>query len=228
MLSVVPSLSHVQLFAPHSETAASRLPCPLLSPRVCSDSCPWRQWFHPTISSSGSHFSSCPQCFPASGSFLMSQLSASGGHRSFSASISPSNQYSGLISFRIDWFDLLAVGGTLESLLQHRNSKASILWCSAFFMVHFSHLHMTTGETTALTIQTCLQVMSLLFNRLFRFIIASLPRGKCLLISWLQSQSTVILEYKKIKSVTASTFSSSICHEWWNWMHDISFLNVEF
>ena len=94
---------------------------------------------HPAILSSVIPFSSCLQSFPASGSFLMSQLSASGGHRSFSASISPSNQYSGLISFRIDWFDLLAVGGTLESLLQHRNSKASILWCSAFFMVQLSH-----------------------------------------------------------------------------------------
>ena len=149
--------------APHPETAASRLPSPSLYPRVCSNSCPWRQWFHPTISSSGTPFSSCPQCFPASGYFPMSQLSASGGHKSFSASISPSNSYSGLISFRIDCFDLLDVRGTLKSLLQHHNSKESILWCSAFFMVHFSHLYMTTAETTALTVETFVSKWCLCF-----------------------------------------------------------------
>ena len=120
----------------------------------------------------------------------------------------------GLISFRMDWFDLLAVQGTLKSLLQHHNSKASILWCSAFFMVQLSHPYMTTGKTMALTIQTFVsKVMSLLFNMLSRFVIAFLPRSKCLLISWLQSPSAVILEPKKIKSVTVSTFSPSICHE---------------
>ena len=109
-------------------------------------------------------------------------------YRSFSFSISPSNEYSGLISFRIDWFDLLAVQGTLKSLLQHHHSKASILQHSAFFMVQLSHLYMTTGKIVALTIWTFVgKVMSLLFNMLSRLVIAFLPRNKRLLISWLQS-----------------------------------------
>ena len=133
---------------------------------------------------------------------------------SFSFSISPSNEYSGLISFRVDWFDLLVVQGVLKSLLQNHNSKASILWCSASFMVQLSHPFMTTGKTIALTIQTFVsKVMSLLFNTLSRFVIAFLPRSKCLLISWLPSLSTVILEPKKRKSVTTSIFSPSIWHE---------------
>ena len=112
---------------------------------------------------------------------------------SFSFSISPSNEYSGLISFRIDWFDLLAVQGTLKSLLQHHSSQASVLRCSSFFMVQFSHPYMTSGKTIALTIWTFVgRVTSLVFNMLSRFVIASLPRSKCLLISWLQSPSTVI------------------------------------
>ena len=106
---------------------------------------------------------------------------------SFSFSISPSSDYSGLISFRIDWLDLLAVQGTLKGLLQHRSSKASILWCSAFFIVQLSHPYMTTGKTKALTRLTFVgKVMSLLFNMLSRLVIAFLPRSKCLLISWLQ------------------------------------------
>ena len=118
---------------------------------------------------------------------------------SFSFSISPSNEYSGLISFRIDWFDLLAVQGTLKSLLQH-SSKTSILWHSAFFMVQLLHPYMTTGKTTPLTIQTFVrQVISLLFNMLSRLVTAFLPRNKHLLISWLQSPSAVILEPKKNK-----------------------------
>ena len=120
----------------------------------------------------------------------------------------------GLISFRIHWFDLLAVQGTLKSLLQHHSSKASILQHSAFFLVQLRHPYMTTGKTTALTIQTFVgKVMSLLFSMLSRFVTAFLPRSKRLLISWLQLLSTVILESKKIKSVTTSTFSPSICHE---------------
>ena len=116
---------------------------------------------------------------------------------SFSFSISPSNEYSGLISFRIDCLDLLAVQGTLKSLLQHHSSKASILWCSAFFMVQLSHPYMTTGKTIALTICTFVsKVISLLFNMLFRFVIAFFPRSKHFLISWLQSLSAVILEPK--------------------------------
>ena len=130
---------------------------------------------------------------------------------SFSFSISPSNGYSGLIPFRMDWLDLLAVQGTLKSLLQHHSSKASILQRSAFFIVQLSHPYMTTGKTIALTRQTFVgKVMSLLFNMLSRLVIAFLPRSKRLLISWLQSPSAVILEPPKIKSVTVSTISPSI------------------
>ena len=121
---------------------------------------------------------------------------------SFSFSISPSNEYLGLISFRMDWLDLLAVQGTLKSLLQHHSLKASILWCSTL-IVQFSHLYITTGKTIALTKQTFVgKVMTLLFNMLSRLVIAFLPRSKSLLISWLQSPSAVMLEPKKIKSVT--------------------------
>ena len=130
---------------------------------------------------------------------------------SFSFNISPSNEYSGLISFRMDRLDLLAVQGTLKSLLQHYSSKASILLHSAFFIVQLSHPYMTTGKTTALTRQTFVgKVMSQLFNMLSRLVITFLPRSKRLLISWLQSPSAVILEPRKIKSATVST---SICHE---------------
>ena len=112
----------------------------------------------------------------------------------------PSNEYSGIISFRIDWLDLLAVQGTLKSLLQHHSSKVSILWCSAFFIAQLSHPYMTTGKTIALTRWTFVgKVMSLLFNMLPRLVIAFLPRSKRLLISWLQSQSAVILEPQKSK-----------------------------
>jgi len=124
-----------------------------------------------------------------------------------------SSEYSVLISFRIDWFDLLAVQGTPKSLLQHHSLKASVLRCSAF-MVQFSHLYMTTGKAIALTIQTFVsKVMYLLFNMLSRFVITFLPRSKCLLILWLQSLSAMILEPKKLKSVTVSSFLPSICHE---------------
>ena len=125
----------------------------------------------------------------------------------WSFSISPSNEYTGLISFRIDQFDLLAVQGTLKSLLQHHNSKASLLQCSAFFKVKLSHPHMTTGKAIALTRWTFVgKVMSLLFNMLSRLVITFLPRSKRLLISWLQSPSAVILEPPKIKSLTVSIF----------------------
>ena len=133
---------------------------------------------------------------------------------SFSFNISPSNEHPGLISFRMDWLYLLAVQGTLKSLLQHHTSKASILWCSAFFIVQLSHPYMITGKTIALTRQTFVgKVMSLLFNMLSRLVITFLPRSKRLLISWLQSPSAVILEPRKIKLATVSTVSSSICHE---------------
>jgi len=144
----------------------------------------------------------------------MSCLFASGGQKYWSFSISPSNEYSGLIFFRINWFDLLAVQGTLKSLLQHHSSKAPILQHSTFFMVQLSHPYMTTGKTIALTIQNFVsKVMFLLYNMLSRFVIAFLPRSKCLLISRLQWPSVAILKPKKIKSVTTSTFSPSICHE---------------
>ena len=134
--------------------------------------------------------------------------------KDWSFSISPSNECSGLISFRIDWFDLLAVQGTLKSLLQHHSSKASILQCSAFFVVQLSHPNMTTGKTIALTVWIFVsKVTSLLYNMWSRFVIAFLTRSKCLLISWLQSQPAVILEPKKIKSITVSIVSPSICHE---------------
>jgi len=133
---------------------------------------------------------------------------------SFNFSIYPSDEYSGLISFRIDWFDVLAVQGTLKSLLQHHSSKASILRCSAFFKVQLSHPYMTTGKTIALTRWAFVsKVISLLFNVLSRVLITFLPRSKRLLISWLQSPSAVTLEPPKIKSVTVSAVSPSICHE---------------
>ena len=133
---------------------------------------------------------------------------------SFSFSIIPSKEHPGLISFRMDRLDLHAIQGTLKSLLQNHSSKASILWCSAYFTVQLSHLYMTTGKTRALTRQTFVgKAMSLLFKMLSRLVITFLPRRKHLLISWLQSPSAVILEPPKIKSVTVSTVSTSICHE---------------
>ena len=133
---------------------------------------------------------------------------------SFKFSVSPSNEYSVLISFRIDWFDLLAVQGTLKSLLQYHSSKASILWCSAFLMVQFQHQYITTGKTISLTVWIFVgKVMSLLFNMLSSLVIAFPLRSKHLLISWLQLPSTVILEPKKRKSVIVSTFFASDCRK---------------
>ena len=158
---------------------------------------------------------SCLQFSPASESFLKSQLFASGGqildlqlqHQSLKECL-------GLISCRIDWFVLLTVQWTLEILLQHHSSKASILQGSAFFMVQLSHPCMTTGKAIALTRWTFLsKLTSLLFNMLPRFLMAFLPKNKHLLISWLQSQSAVILEPPKTKPLIISIVSSSICHE---------------
>ena len=133
---------------------------------------------------------------------------------SFSFSIIPSKEIPGLISFRMDWLDFLAVQRTLKSLLQHHISKASVLRHSAFFTVQLLHPYMTTGKTVPLTRRTFVgKVMSLLFNMLPKLVITFLPRSKCLLISWLQSPSAVMLEPPKIKSVTFSTVSPSICHE---------------
>ena len=205
---------------PH-ELQHARLPCPSPTPRTCSNSCPLSQWCHPTISSSVVPFSSCPQSFPATGSFPVSHFFSSGGQSigvSASASsfiIHPSNEYSGLISFRMDRLDLLEVQGTLKSLLQHSSSKASILWCLAFFIVQLSHPYKTTGKTIALTRWTFVsKVMSLLFNMLSRLVIIFLPRSKRLLISWLQSPSAVILEPKKIKSLFPHLFAM----KWWDWI----------
>ena len=131
--------------------------------------------------------------------------------KSFSFNISPSNEHPGLISFRMDWLDLLAVQGTLKSLVQHHSSKASVLQCSAFFTVQLSHPYMTTGKTIALTRRTFVdKVMSLFFNMLSRLVITFLPRSKRILILWLQSPSAVILEPREIKSATVSP---SISHE---------------
>ena len=145
----------------------------------------------------------------------MSWLFTSDGQNievSASTSVLPMNL--GLSSFRMDWLDLLAVQGTLKSLLQNHSSEASILWHSAFFIVQLSHPYMTTGKTIAVTRWTFVgKVMFLLFNMLFRLVITFLPRSKCLLFSWLQSSSAVILEPREIKSATVSTVSPSICHE---------------
>ena len=165
----------------------ARPPCPSPTPRVYSNSCPSSQWCHPAISSSVVPFSSHLQSFPASGSFPETQFFPSGGqYWSFCFSSSPSNEYSGLISFRIDELDLFAVQGTLKSLLQYHSSKISILLRSAFFVVQLSHPYMTAGKTIALTRQTFVgKVMSLLLNMLSRLVIAFLPGSKHLLISWL-------------------------------------------
>ena len=172
----------------------ARLPCPSPTPGVWSNSWPWSQWCHPIISSSSLLL---PSVFPSIRIFSNESVLHIRWPKfwSFSFSISPSKEYSGLIFFKIDWFDLLAVQGSLKSLLQHHSSKASILWCSAFFMVQLSHPYMTTGKTIALTRRTFVgKVMSLLFNMLSRLVITLLLRSKHLLISWLQSTSTVILE----------------------------------
>ena len=195
-------------FQPHG-LQHTRLPCPSPTPRACSDSCPLSRWCHPTISSSIIPFSSCLQSFPASRIFSNESVLRIRWPKDWNSSfsMSPSNEYSRLISFMMDWFDLLAVQGTLKSLLQHHSSTASIFQCSAFFTVQLSHPHMTTGKTIALTIQAFVsKVMSLLFNTLSRFVIAILPRSKCLLYLWLQSPSSLILEPKKMKSDSISTF----------------------
>ena len=139
---------------------------------------------------------------------------------SFSFSITASKQHPGLISFRMDWLELLAVQGTLKSILQHHSSKASILWCSAFFTLQLSHPYMTTGKTIAVTRWTFVgKVISLLLNMLSRLVITFLPRSKRLLISWLQSPSAVILEPQKIKSETVFTLSPCQSYWWLYWLN---------
>ena len=165
-------------------TTARRPPCPSPTPGIHSNLCPLCRWCLPTILSSVVPFSSCPQSFPASGSSNESAFHIRWpNYWSFSFSISPSNEHPGLISIRMDWLDLLVIQGTLKSLLQHHSSKASILRCSAFFIVQLSHPYMTTGKTIALTRQTFVgKVMSQLFNMLSRLVITFLPRSKHLLI----------------------------------------------
>ena len=196
-------------------TAAHQASLSIPTPRTYSNSCPSSRWCHPIISSSVIPFSSYCQSFPASRSLPRSQFFASGGQRigvSASASVLPMNIQ--------DWSPLgwtsrmdIVVQGTLKSLLQHHSSKTSILQCSAFFIVHLSQPYVTTGKTITLTRQTFVgKVMFLLFNMLSRLFIAFLPRSKRLLISWLQSPFAVILETKKIKSVTVPIVFPFICH----------------
>ena len=197
---------------PH-EPQHTRPPCPSLTPRVYPNSCLLSQWCHPTISSSVHPLLLPPSIFPSIRVFSNESVLHIRWptYWSFSFSISSSSEYSEPVSPRMDNLDLFAVQETLKSLLQHYSSKASILQCSAFFLVQLSHSYMTTGKNIALNRQSFVdKVISLLFNMLSRLVITFLPKSKCLLISWLQSPSTVILDTPKIKSLTVSP---SICHE---------------
>ena len=213
------SFSSVQLLSrvwlQHHGPQHARPPCPSPTPGVYPNSCPLTRWCHPTISSSVTPFPP-PSIFPNIRVFSNESTLHIRWPKywSFSFNIGPTNEYQGVISFWMNWLDLLAVQGTLKSILQHHTSKSSILLCSVFFIVQLSHPYMTIGKTTALTRWTFLdKVISLLFNMLSRLVITFLPRSKHLLISWLQSPSAVILEPRKIKSATVSTVSSSIRHE---------------
>ena len=191
--AVVESLSPAYSVQP-CDLQHARFSWPLPSPGVCSNSCPLSWWCHATISFSIDPFSSYPQSFPPSGTFPLSWLFASGGQSIGAlalASVLPMS-IQGWFFFRMDWLDLLAVQGTLKSLLQHHSSKALVLRHSASFVVHLLHQYMTTGKTITLIIWTFVgKAMSLLFSTLSRFVIAFLPRNKRLLISWLQSLSAV-------------------------------------
>ena len=184
-ISSVQSLNRADSFCPH-EPQHARPSRPSPTPGVHPNPCPSSRWCHPTISSSVIPFSSCPQSFPASGAFPVSQLFPSGGQRiggSASTSVLPMNTQ----DFRMDWLDLPAVQGTFKSLLQHHGSKALVLWHSAFFMVQLSYPYMTAGKITVLTVQTFVgKLISLLFNTLSRFVTDFLSRSKCLLIMWLK------------------------------------------
>ena len=201
------------------------LPCPSRTPRVYSDSRPLSQWCHPSISFSVVPFSSRLQSFPASVFSNESILHIRWPkYWSLSFSISPANEHSSLISFRMDWLDLLAVQGTLKSLLQHHSSKASILQHSAFFIVQLWHPYMITGKNIALTRQTVVdKVMSLLLNMLSRLVTTFLPRSNHLLISWLQ------WFWSPPKIVSHCFHCFPIYFPWSDGTrcHDLSFLNVE-
>ena len=189
------------------------LPCPSPTPKASLNSCPSSQRWHPTISPC-CPLLLLPSIFPSIMVFANESVLCIRWPKYWHFSISPSNEYSGLISFRMDWLDLLAVQGTLKSLLQHHSSKSSILQWSAFFRVQLSHPYMITGKIRALTRRTFVgKVMSLLFDMLSRLVIAFLPRSKRLLISWQQSPSAVILEPPKINYLTIAIVSPSICHE---------------
>ena len=207
-----------------------RLPYPSLTPGVHLNPCPLSRWCHPTISSSVVPFSSRLQSFPASPSFQMSQFFPSGGQSigiSVSASVLPLNIQDWFCLGWTGWISLLSKG--LSSLLKHYSSKASVLQCSAFFIVQVSHPYMTTGKAIAFTRQTFVgKVMSLLFNMLSRLVITFLPRSKCLLISWLQSPSAVILEPQENK-VWHCFHCFPIYFPWSDRTrcHDLRFLSVE-
>ena len=201
------------------------LPCPSPTPRACSNSCPSDRLIlcHPLFL--------LPSIFPCTRVFSSESVLHIRWPKywSFSFSISPSNEYSRLIFFRIDRLDLLAVQGTLKSLIQHHSSKASILPHSAIFMVQLSHPYMTTGKTIALTRWNLVgKVISLLLNMLSRLFIAFLPRSKCLLISWLQLPSVVILEPKKIVCHCFHCFPIYLTWRDGTGYHDLHLLNVEF
>ena len=211
---------------PH-ELQHVRLPCPSPTPEAYSNCCPSSWWCRPAISSP----------FPPTLHLFQYQVFSNESvlcirwpkYWSFSFSISPSKEYSGLISLRIDWLDLLAVQATLKSLFQHHSSKASIFQCSAFFTVQLSHPYMTTAKIALTKWAFFGKLVSLLFNVLSRFVITFLLRNKCLLISWLQSPSAVILEAKKKKSVTLSTFFPVyLLLSDGTRYHDLWFLHVQF
>ena len=210
---------------PH-ELQHTRPPCPSPTPRVHPNPCPLSQWCHPTVSSSVVPFSSCPHYFPAWGSFPMSQLCMRWPkYWSFSFNISPSNEHPGLISFRMDWLDLLAVQGTLRSLLQHHSSKVSIFQRSAFFIVQLSHPYMTTGKTIALTRWTFVdKVMSLLLNMLSRLVITFLSRSKHLNF---MAAITICSDFGAQKNKVWHCFPIYLPRSGGTGCLDLSFLNVE-
>ena len=202
------------------ELQHTRPRCPSPTSGVHPNPCPLSLWCHPAISSSVIPFSSCPQSFPASGSFPMSQLFVSGGQStgvSASTSVLPVNTQDWSLGWT-GWISLQSKG--LSRVFSSTTvQKHQFFWCSAFFIVQLSHPYMTTGKTIASTRQTFVdKIMSLLFNVLSRLVITFLPRSKHLLILWLQSPSAVILEPRKIKSATVSSVSPSICHEMMDWM----------
>ena len=206
----------------------ARLPCPSPIPEACSNSCPSSWWCHPTISSSVVPFSRL-QSFPAYGFFSNESFLCIRWPKYWGFSISPSNDYSELISFRIEWLDLFCSPRDSQESSPTPQFKSSVLWCSAFFIVQLSHPYVTTRKTTALTRWTFVgKVVSLLFNMLSRLVIAFLPRSKRLFISWLQLPSAVILEPAKIVSHCFHYFPVYLPWSDRTGCHDLSFPNVEF